>query len=54
MKITLTGRNDDYTITLTTTAECLPDILDHVKYFLRGCGFSVDRELVIAEDEGDE
>ena len=39
------------TITYESTREYLPDVLDDVRDFLKGCGFHVDGEINIVDPE---
>lgn len=48
------NRFDTDTVTVTTEADALSDLLQSFEYFLRGCGFHFKGEIEVVDDSPDE
>jgi hypothetical protein len=42
---------DTSRIVLKTNEVSLPDLLDQIRYFLEGCGFTIDGRIEIVEED---
>lgn len=48
-----TNDYDGAEVTYSFDAESIHDVLDHMKYFLRGCGFEVNGDICLFPDESE-